>query len=134
MPTPRDLQRLQGVHPALVQKTLGLLQRFPMFVVMGVRTVAEQQALFAKGRTAPPIGPQYIVTMKDGVVHRSNHQPHADGLGHAVDLAFLPTADRANPFDEAWPWEAYGQAVEAAGLVWGGRWAHPHDSPHAELP
>lgn len=130
MATPRDLQRLQGVHPALVQKVLGLLQKFPMFVVMGVRTVAEQQTLYAQGRTAPG----HIVTMKDGVVHKSNHQPHADGLGYAVDCAFIPTADRANPFDDAWPWESYGLAVEAAGLTWGGRWAHPHDSPHAELP
>lgn len=128
--SPRDLERLKGVHPTLVAKIVKLLNQFPMFVVMGVRTVAEQQALYAQGRTAPG----HIVTMKDGVVHRSNHQPHADGFGHAVDLAFLPSSVSADPFSDAWPWESYGLAVEAAGLIWGGRWAHPHDSPHAELP
>lgn len=127
----RDLTRLTGVHPDLIARLDAIFGAvaaagFAMFVVMGVRTVAEQQALYAKGRTAP--GP--IVTMKDGVVHRSNHQPHADGLGHAVDCAFLNVPD---PFAQTLPWEQYGLQVEAQGLTWGGRWTHPHDSPHAEL-
>jgi peptidoglycan L-alanyl-D-glutamate endopeptidase CwlK len=92
--TPRDEQRLAGVHPTLIAKITTILTHMslighPMFVVMGVRTVAEQQAIYAQGRTKPGA----IVTMKDGVVHRSNHQPHADGFGHAVDCAFLNTPD-----------------------------------------
>ncbi len=120
-----DLQRLQGVHPKLVSAVTNILGLLPMFVVMGVRTVAEQQALYAQGRTLP--GP--IVTFKDGVTHRSNHQSHPDGLGYAVDLAFVGT----DPFNASHPWEQYGAAVEAAGLVWGGRWKMV-DRPHAELP
>ena len=126
----RDVERLKGVHPTLAKKVLTLLQQFPMFVVMGVRTVAEQQALFAQGRTKPG----RIVTMKDGVVHKSNHQPHADGLGYAVDCAFTPTPQLVDPFDERHPWESYGLAAERLGLTWGGRWSHPHDAPHVELP
>ncbi len=126
----RDRQRLDGVHPALVAKleTVFAAMRAAghvMFVVQGVRTVDQQKALYAQGRTAPG----HIVTMKDGVMHRSNHQPWADGLGHAVDCAFLG----ADPFSLAQPWETYGQLVEAQGLVWGGRWTTPHDLPHAEL-
>lgn len=98
-----------------------------MFVVQGVRSVAQQKALYAQGRTAPG----RVVTMKDGIAHKSNHQAWADGLGHAVDCAFWGVPQ---PFDPTLPWEAYGQLVEAEGLVWGGRWSHPHDSPHAELP
>lgn len=123
--TARDLERLQGVHPLLVAKVQALLDKFPLFVVMGVRTVQEQQHLYAQGRTAP--GP--IVTYKDGVVHRSNHQPHQDGLGHAVDLAWIG----GDPFSPKLPWDAYGAAAEAAGLVWGGRWKMA-DRPHIELP
>lgn len=126
MPTPRDLERLKGVHPKLVTVVLGILQTLPMFVVMGVRTVQQQAALYAQGRTAP--GP--IVTDKDGIVHKSNHQPHADGLGHAVDLAFTGPL----PFDPAHPWDRYGALAEAQGLVWGGRWHTLVDRPHIELP
>lgn len=130
--TDRDRQRLVGVHPQLVERVGQILDRMaamglPMFVVMGVRTVAQQQALYAQGRTVPG----KIVTMKDGVVHRSNHQPHADGLGHAVDLAFGGVPDA---FADSLPWETYGLLAERLGLVWGGRWRHPHDAPHIELP
>jgi peptidoglycan L-alanyl-D-glutamate endopeptidase CwlK len=127
----RDMQRLHGVHPSLVARldhVFGLqasLQR-RMFVVQGVRTAAQQQALYAQGRTLPG----KIVTMRDGIVHPSNHQPHADGLGHAVDCAFAGVHD---PFADTLPWEAFGLLIEAEGLIWGGRWSHPVDCPHAEL-
>jgi peptidoglycan L-alanyl-D-glutamate endopeptidase CwlK len=127
----RDLARLTGVHPALIAKIETIFVQMsgmghPMFVAQGVRTVAQQQAIYAQGRTAPG----KIVTNKDGVKFPSNHQPHADGLGHAVDCAFLGAKD---PFDEHLPWQSYGLLVEAQGLRWGGRWSHPHDAPHAEL-
>lgn len=127
--TLRDLQRLYGVHPRLHSAIIGILNKLPMFVVQGVRTAEQQHALWLQGRPGGPPGSK-IVTMKDGVVHKSNHQPHADGFGHAVDLAWIGP----DPFADTHPWEAYGVMVEAAGLKWGGRWAHPHDSPHAELP
>lgn len=128
--TDRDRQRLVGVHPKLIAALETVFdqmdaEKVPMFVVQGVRTMTEQAELYAKGRTSPG----QIVTMKDGVTHPSNHQPHADGLGYAVDCAFIG----AQPFDLRHPWETYGEAVEAQGLRWGGRWAHPADSPHAEL-
>lgn len=127
--TERDQQRLVGVHPHLlagIRAVFLQLNLTPLFVVEGVRTTAQQQALWARGRTLP--GP--IVTYKDGVIHRSNHQVHEDGLGHAVDCAFIG----AQPFADTWPWETYGLALEAWGLVWGGRFKGLNDRPHAELP
>lgn len=126
----RDSQRLDGIHPDLKSRletvfAAMLAAGHAMFVVQGVRTVAQQKALYAKGRTVP--GP--VVTYKDGVTHKSNHQPWADGLGHAVDCAFLG----ADPFGDRQPWETYGQLVEAQGLIWGGRWTGLVDRPHAEL-
>jgi peptidoglycan LD-endopeptidase CwlK len=120
----RDLQRLQGVHPKLAAIITQILNELPMFVAQGVRTVAQQQALYAQGRTAPG----HIVTYKDGINYRSNHQPHPDGLGYAVDLAWLG----AEPFSDIAPWGSYGEKVESAGLIWGGRWKMV-DRPHAEL-
>ncbi len=119
--SPRDVVRLQGVHPTLQTVILGILKQLPMFVVMGVRTAEEQHALWL-------LRPQ--VTYKDGYVLKSAHQVRPDGLGHAVDCAFIGP----DPFALTHPWASYGAAVEAAGLIWGGRWPHLVDNPHAEIP
>lgn len=134
MPSPfslRDSSRLDGVHPKLIHELEDVFREMaalghPMMIVQGVRTVAQQQALFSQGRTVPG----RIVTMKDGVRHKSDHQPWSDGFGHAVDCGFARVPD---PFADALPWETYGVKLEARGLTWGGRWSHPHDSPHAQL-
>lgn len=131
--TPRDEQRLVGVHPQLVAALRVVFDQLdaedaPLFVVEGLRTDARQAELYAQGRTTP--GP--VVTYKDGVTHKSNHQPKANGLGRAVDCAFIATPQR-QPFDPRWPWLLYGEALEAQGIAWGGRWKSPVDMPHAEL-
>lgn len=128
--TDRDRARLVGVHPKLVaaiEEILGAMadRGHGMFVVEGVRSLERQSALYAQGRSTP--GP--IVTNADGVTHRSNHQPHEDHWGHAVDCAFLS----GNPFSHTHPWEEYGELVESHGLRWGGRFSTLMDLPHAEL-
>lgn len=131
--TPRDLSRLHGVHPELIRRLNQVFVTmsaagFPLFVVVGVRTILEQQALYAQGRTAP--GP--IVTHCDGVFSRSNHQPHPDGFGHAVDCAF---AGVPQPFASTLPWTLFGEKVQHQGLVWGGTFQTQRgDLDHAELP
>jgi peptidoglycan L-alanyl-D-glutamate endopeptidase CwlK len=126
------MSKLDGVHPALVEKTGRILAAmsalgFPMLVTDGVRTVTEQAALYAKGRTAPG----KIVTQCDGELKRSNHQVKADGFGHAVDCCFL--VDGKPSWDDALPWRLYGETAKALGLKWGGFWTTP-DRPHVELP
>jgi hypothetical protein len=123
----RDLKRLAGVHPLMQTKIADVFQAMDvsMFVVQGVRSTAEQQADFAK---VPK------VTNCDGVKVKGPHQVHADGYGYAVDCAFVPTKDRPDPFDPAWPWDEYGDAVENEGLIWGGKFLHLGDKDHAELP
>lgn len=131
-----DQPKLRGVHPLLIERISRVLAAmgalgFPMRVVQGVRTTAEQQALFAQGRTTPGA----IVTNADGVNQKSNHQAKADGLGYAVDCAFFN--DPTTPIDETWaetsPWAAYGACVKAVGLAWGGDFVSLVDRPHAEL-
>ena len=130
--TDRDRQTLAGVHPQLVEKLTHILAAmdslgFPMMVTDGLRTVEQQRALYAQGRTAP--GP--VVTNCDGVEKRSNHQPHIDKLGHAVDCCFVVNGKPS--WDAHLPWKAYGAAAEAHGLTWGGSWARLADLPHVEL-
>lgn len=93
----------------------------------GVRSTAQQQALYAQGRTTP--GP--IVTYADGVEKRSNHQVRADGYGHAIDFCFL--VEGKPSWNLALPWRLVGEAGKALGLEWGGDWKRP-DRPHLELP
>ena len=114
---------------------------FPMRVTEGLRTIARQQTLYAQGRTSPG----KIVTNCDGVSKKSRHQAASDGLGHAVDCAFIgidPFGEKLEPGEklpaDRQPWAAYGAAVQAVGLVWGGGpsflKAGLNDRPHAELP
>ena len=124
--TLRDQQRLVGVHPTLVAAIRIILGELPMFVVNGVRTQAEQAALYAQGRTTPG----HIVTHCDGVTTRSNHQLHpSDGLGHAVDCAFIG----GDPFSLSHDWNRFGSLAESLGLSWGGRFTILIDRPHVEL-
>jgi peptidoglycan LD-endopeptidase CwlK len=125
------VDRRQGLNPTLLEKVDRVLTAMsalghPMKIVQGFRTVEEQQALFAQGRTLP--GKR--VTNCDGVSKKSNHQAANDGLGRAVDCAFLK--DGKVVWDG--PWEAYGAAGKAVGLNWGGDWKDPVDRPHLELP
>ena len=125
--------RLEGVHPDLIAKLSRVLAEmmaigYPMIVTDGVRTLAQQQALWAQGRTKPG----RIVTNADGVKNKSNHQPHEDGYGHAVDCAFL--VGNQPSWDEHLPWTVYGALAMHYGLVWGGSWTKIIDRPHVELP
>jgi peptidoglycan L-alanyl-D-glutamate endopeptidase CwlK len=95
------------------------------------RTQAEQDALYAKGRTAP--GPKVTWTRKSR---------HIDG--EAFDIAILndgqPTWDmkvNVNENDVGDYYEA-GQLGESVGLKWGGRFTNQKgescpDYPHFEL-
>jgi len=123
-----------GLHPVLVRKLAKVMAAmealgFPMLLTDGVRTDAEQQALYAIGRTKPG----RIVTNADGHTHKSNHQPKADGYGYAADCCFL--IDGRPSWDDDLPWETYGAACRAVGLRWGIKLnASTVDRPHTELP
>lgn len=120
-------KRLLKVHPTLalyiarVAKKL-LEQNIQIEVVQGLRTYAEQDALYAQGRTLPG---QRVTNAKGG---QSNHN-----FGLAVDVC---------PFINGQPdwhaphaiWEAIGAAGKAEGLEWGGDWHSIIDLPHLQLP
>ena len=131
----RSLSNLQGVHPqlvAVVQRAIQItMQDFS--VLQSVRTQAEQNALYAQGRTKP--GPVVTWTL------RSKHIPGADGYSHAVDIVPYPV-DWNTParFDAVA--KAMFAAADQLGCVirWGADWdrdGKPRekgetDSPHFE--
>ncbi len=137
------MSKLDGVHPELVEKVGRIIAAmmslgFAMVVTAGVRTAEQQHELWRQGREVPgpdvrpghPLGD--TVTNADGYAKKSNHQLHADGYGHAVDLAFVDEHGLPS-WDQKWPWATYGACAKALGLAWGGDWQSPHDRPHIEL-
>jgi peptidoglycan L-alanyl-D-glutamate endopeptidase CwlK len=89
-------------------------------VISGNRTYAEQDALYAQGRTEPG---KIVTNAKGGY---SNHN-----FGVALDIGLFRNGDYlgSSPlYAEA------GPIGEAAGLKWGGRWTSFKDEPHFEYP
>ena len=95
------------------------------------RTVAEQDALYAQGRTKP--GKK--VTNAPGSSYSSQHQwgiafdfyliMDIDGDGSTSDDAFN---DRTGMFKKA------AEIAKGLGLAWGGDWKSLEDKPHLYLP
>ncbi|EJG08408.1 hypothetical protein A447_09299, partial [Fusobacterium vincentii ATCC 51190] len=75
-----SLDKLKGVHPNLVNffKELILVSPWDFKITAGVRTAAEQNSEYQKGRTSSGIK----VTKVDGYKQKSNHQTKFDGLGY----------------------------------------------------
>jgi len=74
-----SLEKLQGVHPLLIDFAFEIANVIDCRLVYGVRETEEQKRLFAEGKSS-----------KDGVVKKSNHQKKADGYGYALDILPLP--------------------------------------------
>lgn len=86
---PHRLVRLRGCHPDLKARMIAIIDALTaegheVVLTQGVRTTAQQQAIYAQGRTKPG----KVVTDCDGVRRASNHQIKSDGYGHAVDVSW----------------------------------------------
>lgn len=121
----RSLQRLDGVHPRLVEIVKLAIQRTAVdfTVVEGVRTAERQRELVAQGASQ---------------TQNSLHLKQQDGFGHAFDLA--PLVGGAIPWND---WEQFRRLADvikacAAELdtpvEWGGDWKSLKDGPHFQLP
>lgn len=117
--TARDKALLKGVHPDLVKAVLRAAEitPIPFRILEGVRTVARQKELVAKGASK---------TMN------SRHL-----TGHAVDIAPLANGK------VTWDWPVYHKlapvikkAFADVGVPreWGGDWKNFKDGPHWQLP
>lgn len=87
-------------------------------VTSGLRSYAEQDAIYAKGRTAGGV----IVTYARG--GQSNHN-----FGIAFDVSVF---NKGNYQPNGAEYSTVGPLGEALGLEWGGRWSKP-DRPHYQL-
>lgn len=134
----RSLKNLEGVHPNLVKVMKAAIENSPydFTIVCGVRTMAEQKALYAQGRTTKGAK----VTNADGVRNKSNHQAKSDGYGHAVDIyPFYNGSVQVNDKDVIPRLKAISNHIKQVAkelnipITWGGDWKSPYDPPHFQL-
>ena len=121
----RDTTQL---HPELQDKIAILKIQcakagLPIGISECLRTVAEQDALYAKGRTLP--GPK--VTNARGSTYSSMHQ-----WGVAFD--FYRNDGKGAYDDSDGFFTKVGQIGKSIGLEWGGNWISIKDKPHFQLP
>lgn len=102
---------------ALVQKAAA--SGIQIKVISGTRSFAEQDALFAKGRTTP--GPK-VTNARGGF---SNHN-----FGIAFDIGVF-SGNKYLP--ESPKYKAVGVLGMELGLEWGGNWTTIVDQPHFQL-
>lgn len=119
---PSSLSKLRGVHPDLVRVVMRCAADWKdaetgFIVTCGLRTLAEQKVLVAKGASK---------------TLRSRHL-----TGHAVDLACVIKGQ------VRWDWPLYDRLAkrmmaaakaEKVPLEWGGSWTSFKDGPHYQLP
>lgn len=122
-----SMAKLKGVHPDLVRVVMRCAKDWKdpetgFIVTCGVRTLAEQKVLKAKGASQ---------------TLRSRHIPGKNGYSHAVDLAFtikgqvkwdFPLYDRLAKAMKA------AAKAEKVPIESGIDWASFKDGPHHQLP
>ncbi|MGM9424964.1 M15 family metallopeptidase [Hydrogenophaga sp. MI9] len=109
--------QVQGLARALVQKAAD--NGIGIKVLSGTRSYAEQDALYAKGRTAP--GPK-VTNARGGY---SNHN-----FGIAFDIGVF---SGGKFLADSPKYKAVGVLGMELGLEWGGNWTSIVDQPHFQL-
>src|SRR5690242_2324462 len=88
-------------------------------VTQTLRTMDQQAALYAQGRTLP--GP---------IVTKAMPGQSAHSWGCAFDVCF----GGPEPFSDKHPWAQIGAIGKSVGLAWGGDFKSITDRPHFERP
>lgn len=120
----RSEKVIATLHPRLHDKARQLVRLaaekgITIKLISGTRGEAEQNALYAKGRTTP--GPR-VTNAKFGF---SNHS-----FGIAADFAQFKGSEYV---DDGPGYGVVGEIAESLGFDWGGRWKSFPDRPHVQL-
>lgn len=114
-------RKIEDLHPVVADIAAEFLQQcedsgIHVILTATLRTFAEQDDLYAQGRTKPG----KIITNAKGGDSMHNY-------GIAFDCA--PVVDGQAVWNDMDLWEKIAAIGEALGLVWGGRWKM-RDLPH----
>jgi len=142
-PKEKSLERISKLHPKIKEEILKaylyinkyLLGKGVRFeITQGLRTIIEQNALFAQGRTAP-----------GNVVTKSKGGQSMHNYGLAFDFAMFYDLNHDGNFEKlSWDIKKDGDAdgdadwmevvrhFKKIGYVWGGDFRTIYDAPHFE--
>lgn len=98
-----------------------LAAKFDIIITQGYRTAAEQEALYAQGRTKPG----KIVTQLRGI----GKNPSKHCIGKAFDICFLVNKKASY----VGPWDKVAAIGKKCGLTAGYYWTGFQDKPHFEI-
>jgi hypothetical protein len=117
------LAQLQPDFANQVAQLMAAIKRrgFDVKIIQGMRTFAQQDALFAQGRSAAG---DKVTKARGG---QSFHN-----YGIAVDFCMRNPVGGSYFPDPHPVWNVIGEEAEKMGLTWGGRWKTP-DRPHVEV-
>lgn len=131
----KSAARLVGLHPVVRTATERLIELsyvagVPIVITQGLRSIAEQDELYAQGRTKPGA----IVTNARGGYSFHN-------FGVAIDFALLLPDGRTVSWDMSrdgdndrqTDWSEVVQIAKRLGFSWGGDWMSFKDYPHFEM-
>ncbi|WP_068786603.1 M15 family metallopeptidase [Paenibacillus phocaensis] len=119
--------KLRGLHPIVRLATEKLIERsfargVPILITQGLRTIAEQDALYAQGRTKPG---QIVTNARGGY---SFHN-----FGVAIDFCLLKPDGKSVSWEVGRDWMIVVEIAKALGFAWGGDWTSFKDYPHFEM-
>lgn len=122
------MREINALHPELQQKIYELKKAcekagLKIGISECLRSVAEQDALYAQGRTKPG----NRVTNAKGSTYSSQHQ-----WGIAAD--FYRDDGKGAYNEDGQFFYKVGALARSVGLGWGGDWKSPVDKPHLYLP
>ncbi|MBW4083882.1 M15 family metallopeptidase [Paenibacillus sp. S150] len=131
----KSATRLTGLHPVVLAAANELIERsyacgVPILITQGLRTIAQQDELYAQGRTKPGA----IVTNAKGGCSYHNY-------GLAIDFALLLAngsgvswdMNRDGDNDLTADWLEVVQQAKQLGFEWGGDWTSLKDYPHFQM-
>lgn len=119
-------KKLKGVHPVVAAKARQLIERaykegINVIITQGLRTIEEQNALYAQGRTKPG---KIVTNLRGGYSYHN--------FGLAFDFAVLNPDGSVN-WNVDKKWKRVGAIGKSLGLEWGGDWRDFPDYPHFQL-
>ncbi|AIQ42925.1 M15 family metallopeptidase [Paenibacillus sp. FSL R7-0297] len=126
---------LGNLHPVLLAGATELIRRsyargIPILITQGMRTIAEQNALYAQGRTK-----------KGAIVTNARGGSSYHNYGLAIDFALLLPDGKSVSWDmkrdgdgdKVADWLEVAQEAKKLGFEWGGDWSSFKDYSHLQM-
>lgn len=126
---------LGNLHPVLLAGATELIRRsyargIPILITQGMRTIAEQNALYAQGRTK-----------KGAIVTNAKGGSSYHNYGLAIDFALLLPDGKSVSWDmkrdgdgdKVADWQEVAQEAKKLGFEWGGDWSSFKDYSHLQM-